>query len=59
MPKMPTSELKAMLTAEKLDALVGILEPDRIRLLDMLIEMKSNLIEHEVEIDTVAAPADH
>jgi hypothetical protein len=25
----------------------------------MLIEMKSNLIEHEVEIDTVAAPADH
>jgi MarR family transcriptional regulator, transcriptional regulator for hemolysin len=41
------------------EALVGIPEPDRIRLLDMLIEMKSNLIEHEVEIDTDAAPADH
>ena len=41
------------------EALVGIPEPDRIRLLDMLIEMKSNLIEHEVEIDSVAAPADH
>ncbi len=41
------------------EALVGIPEPDRIRLLDMLIEMKSNLIEHEVENDTVAAPADH
>ena len=41
------------------EALVGIPEPDRIRLLDMLIEMKSNLIEQEVEIDTDAAPADH
>jgi MarR family transcriptional regulator for hemolysin len=41
------------------EALVGIPEPDRLRLLDMLIEMKSNLIEHEVEIDAVAAPADH
>lgn len=41
------------------EALVGIPEPDRIRLLDMLIEMKSNLIQHEVEIDTDAAPADH
>ncbi|MGA8382729.1 MAG: MarR family transcriptional regulator [Stellaceae bacterium] len=41
------------------EALAGIAEPDRIRLLDMLIEMKSNLIEQAAEIDAAAAPADH
>jgi MarR family transcriptional regulator, transcriptional regulator for hemolysin len=42
------------------EAMAGIPEPDRSRLLDMLIEMKSNLIEHATEIDTTAAaPADH
>jgi MarR family transcriptional regulator for hemolysin len=37
------------------DALAGIAEPDRSRLLDMLIAMKSNLIEH-AELDATAAP---
>ncbi len=41
------------------EALVGIPEPDRVRLLEMLLTMKSNLIEHAAEIDTAAAPADH
>jgi hypothetical protein len=29
MPKMPVSELKAMLTAEKLDALAAMADPNR------------------------------
>jgi MarR family transcriptional regulator for hemolysin len=41
------------------EALVGIPEPDRDRLLDMLITMKSNLIEQAAELDTAAASADH
>ena len=42
------------------DALAGIPEPDRDRLLDMLIEMKANLIERAAEAEpaTASAPAD-
>jgi MarR family transcriptional regulator, transcriptional regulator for hemolysin len=39
------------------DALIGVAEADRGRLLDMLIEMKANLIAHAVEVEP--APADH
>ncbi|MGH7030521.1 MAG: MarR family winged helix-turn-helix transcriptional regulator [Stellaceae bacterium] len=39
------------------DALAGVPEPDRSRLLDMLIEMRANLIEEAVDSDTAAAPA--
>jgi MarR family transcriptional regulator, transcriptional regulator for hemolysin len=39
------------------DALAGVAEADRSRLLDMLIEMKANLIAHAVEVE--AAAADH
>lgn len=41
------------------EALAGIAEPDRSRLLDMLIAMKSNLIVHSAEAEGVAAPAGH
>jgi MarR family transcriptional regulator, transcriptional regulator for hemolysin len=40
------------------EALVGIPEPDRARLLDMLIAMKSNLIEHASEADAARTPVD-
>ena len=36
------------------EALAGIPEPDRGRLLDMLLAMKSNLIEQAIEADVVA-----
>ncbi len=48
----------ALATEVREDALAGIPEPDRSRLLDMLIEMKANLIEEAVDSDTAAAPAD-
>jgi len=38
------------------DALVGIPEPDRSLLLDMLIAMKANLIEEATEAETAGAP---
>jgi MarR family transcriptional regulator, transcriptional regulator for hemolysin len=41
------------------EALAGIPEPDRSRLLDMLIAMKSNLIEQAAEIEAAAISADH
>ncbi len=41
------------------EALAGIPEPDRSRLLDMLIAMKSNLIEQAADIEAAAIPADH
>ncbi len=40
------------------EALAGIVEPDRARLLDMLIEMKANLIEQADLNDPAVAPAD-
>jgi MarR family transcriptional regulator, transcriptional regulator for hemolysin len=39
------------------EALVEIPEPNRNLLLDMLIEMKANLIEREAEADNAGAPA--
>lgn len=41
------------------EALAGIAEPDRSRLLDMLIAMKSNLIVHSAEAESAEAIADH
>jgi MarR family transcriptional regulator, transcriptional regulator for hemolysin len=45
----------ALAAAVREDALVGVAEPDRDRLLDVLIEMKTNLIEHAFEVEAAAA----
>ena len=37
------------------DALAGVAEPDRTRLIDMLVEMKANLNARAVEVEAAAA----